>query len=107
LQAEVAAQSLEQGSEEDQRSCENQRKEEEHQIWTRRVRLRVSLWEHVVEEGEQQKTRPWISQAVQGHWRTFRRRRLEEEHGTWVEEVKARVAAKEREMVASLVRHLS
>lgn len=72
-----------------------------------RLRLRVSSWVRVVEAEEQQKTTPWIWQAVQEHWRTFRRRRLEEEHGTWVEAARERVAAKEREMVASLVRRPS
>jgi hypothetical protein len=71
------------------------------------MRVRLSLWGHVVEVGERQKTRPWISQAVEGHWRTFQRRRWEEEHGTWVEEARERVAAKGREMVVSLVQRPS
>lgn len=62
-------------------------------------RLLASLLEYVVEAGEQQKTRPWISPVGQGHWRTFQRRRWAEEHGTWVEVVKERVAAREREKV--------
>lgn len=65
------------------------------------------MWAHVVEAEEQQKTRPWIWQAVQGHWRTFQRRRWEEEHGTWVEAARERVAAKARAMVASLARRPS
>ena len=104
MRAAEAAQDLEQEWEEDQTEYDCQRKEEEHRIWTRMVRLPASWLGHAVEAEERQKTRPWIWQAEQGHWRTFRRRQSEEEHGTWAEGVKERAEAKVREMVVSLVR---
>ena len=71
------------------------------------VRPPASWSGHVVEVEARQKTRLWLWQAEQEHWRTFRHRQSEEEHGTWVEAARERVAAKARAMVVSLARRPS